>query len=65
MTVRRSVLLGLVAVIALLMAGNAALWLIVPARAAEALSMPLLTGAALVSASTQQRWRMKDIVRNV
>lgn len=49
MTVRRSVLLGLVAVIALLMAGNAALWLIVPARAAEALSMPLLTGAALSS----------------
>lgn len=45
----RSVLLGLVALIALLMAGNAALWLLVPARAAEALKMPLLTGAALSS----------------
>lgn len=49
MNVVRSVLLGLVAVIALLMAGNGALWLFVPARAAEALSMPLLTGAALSS----------------
>lgn len=45
----RSVLLGLVALIALLMAGNAALWLLVPARAAEALKMPLLTGPALSS----------------
>lgn len=49
MQMGRSVLLGLVAVIALLMAGNAALWLLVPARAAEALKMPLLTGAALSS----------------
>ena len=47
MQVGRSVLLGLVALTALLTAGNAALWLIVPARAAEALKMPLLTGAAL------------------
>ncbi|MCL9998606.1 MAG: hypothetical protein NBV68_04440 [Erythrobacter sp.] len=49
MQVGRSVLLGLVAVIALLMAGNAALWLLVPERAAEALKMPLLTGPALSS----------------
>lgn len=49
MKVVRSVLLGLVALIALLMAGNAALWLFVPARAAEALKMPLLTGPALSS----------------
>lgn len=47
MQVGRSVLLGLVALTALLTAGNAALWLIIPARAAEALKMPLLTGAAL------------------
>jgi hypothetical protein len=49
MQVGRSVLLGLVALIGLLMAGNAALWLLAPARAAEALKMPLLTGAALSS----------------
>lgn len=49
MQVGRSVLLGLVALIGLLMAANAAMWLIVPARAAEALKMPLLTGAALSS----------------
>ena len=49
MQIGRSVLLGLVALIGLLMAGNAALWLLAPARAAEALKMPLLTGAALSS----------------
>lgn len=49
MKVGRSVLLGLVALIALIMAGNAALWLFAPARAAEALKMPLLTGPALSS----------------
>lgn len=49
MNVGRTVVLGLVSLIALLMAGNAALWLLVPARAAEALQMPLLTGAALSS----------------
>lgn len=49
MQLGRLVLLGLVAVIALFMLGNAALWLFVPARAAEALQMPLLTGAALSS----------------
>lgn len=49
MKMGRSVLLALVALIALLMTANAALWLLVPARAAEALSMPLLTGAALSS----------------
>lgn len=49
MKIGRSVLLGLVAIIALVMAANAALWLLVPARAAEALAMPLLTGAALSS----------------
>ena len=49
MNVGRTVVLGLVGLIALLMAGNAALWLLVPARAAEALQMPLLTGAALSS----------------
>lgn len=49
MKLHRSVLLGLVAGIALLMAANAALWLLAPARAAAALSMPLLTGAALSS----------------
>lgn len=47
MKVGRAVLVGLVALIALLMAGNAALWLLTPARAAEALKMPLLTGPAL------------------
>lgn len=45
----RSVLLALVGVIALFMATNAALWLIVPARAARVLEMPLLTGAGLSS----------------
>ncbi|MBA4043875.1 MAG: hypothetical protein C0471_05575 [Erythrobacter sp.] len=49
MKIGRSVLLGLVTLIVLLMAGNAALWLFVPARAAEALKMPLLTGPALSS----------------
>ncbi len=47
MQVGRSVLFGFVALVGLLTAGNAALWLIVPERAAEALKMPLLTGAAL------------------
>ena len=45
----RAVLTGLVGLIALLMATNAALWLLVPARAAEVLAMPLLTGPALSS----------------
>lgn len=45
----RSVLLGLVALVALLMAANAALWLGLPERAAKALAMPLLTGPALSS----------------
>ena len=49
MSIGRSVLLGLVAVIGLLMAANAALWLVAPVRAAEALLMPLLTGPALSS----------------
>ncbi len=49
MNVGRSVITGLVAVIALLMAANAALWLLAPARAAEALAMPLLSGPALSS----------------
>jgi hypothetical protein len=49
MTARRSLLLGLVAIIGLLMAANAALWLLAPTRAAEALAMPLLTGPALSS----------------
>ena len=49
MQVGRSVLLGLVAVIALFMGTNAALWLLVPERAAKVLEMPLLTGAALSS----------------
>lgn len=49
MQVGRSVLLALVAVIALFMGGNAALWLVVPERAAKLLEMPLLTGAALSS----------------
>jgi hypothetical protein len=46
---RRSVLLGLVVIVGLLMGGNAALWLVVPTRAAEALAMPLLIGPALSS----------------
>ena len=49
MQVGRSVLLGLVAIIALFMGANAALWLIVPARAAKVLEMPLLTGSGLSS----------------
>ncbi len=49
MKLGRLVLLALVALIALVMAGNAALWLVAPARAAEAISMPLLSGAALSS----------------
>lgn len=47
MRVGRSVLFGLVGLVGLLTAGNAALWLIVPARAAAALKMPLLSGSAL------------------
>jgi hypothetical protein len=43
------VLQGLVALVGLLMATNAVLWLLLPARAAEALRMPLLTGPALSS----------------
>jgi hypothetical protein len=49
MKLGRIVLLGCVSAIALLMSGNAMLWLLVPARAAEALQMPLLTGPALSS----------------
>jgi len=49
MNAGRSVLWGLVAIIGLLMAANAAMWLLAPARAAEALAMPLLTGPALSS----------------
>ncbi|MDR6850853.1 hypothetical protein J2Y54_000346 [Sphingomonas sp. BE123] len=49
MQVGRTVLLVLVAVIALFMATNAALWLLVPERAAKVLEMPLLTGAGLSS----------------
>lgn len=49
MQVLRSILLVLVAIIALFMGANAALWLIVPARAARILEMPLLTGAGLSS----------------
>lgn len=49
MKLGRSVLLGLVALIALAMAANAVLWLVAPERAAAALSMPLLTGPALSS----------------
>lgn len=49
MRVGRSVLLGLVTLIALFMALNAGLWLIVPARAARVLEMPLLTGSGLSS----------------
>lgn len=45
----RSVLVWLVALIALFMGINAALWLIVPARAAKVLEMPLLTGSGLSS----------------
>ena len=36
MNARRSIMLGLVALVALLMTANAALWLVVPARAAAA-----------------------------
>lgn len=49
MKVGRTVFLALVVVIALFMATNAALWLIVPARAAKVLEMPLLTGSGLSS----------------
>ena len=49
MNIGRSALLGLVAMIGLLMAANAALWLFAPARAAKALAMPLLDGPALSS----------------
>lgn len=49
MKVGRSVLLALVSIIALFMGTNAALWLIVPARAAKLLEMPLLTGAGMSS----------------
>ncbi len=49
MSMGRSLLVGAVALIALLMAANAALWLFAPARAAETLLMPLLTGPALSS----------------
>lgn len=49
MDLRRTVVLGLVGLIGLLMAANAALWLLAPARAAEALAMPLLSGPALSS----------------
>lgn len=45
----RSVLLALVAIIALFMGTNAALWLFAPERAARALEMPLLTGSGLSS----------------
>lgn len=45
----RPILLALVAMIALFMGTNAALWLVVPARAAKVLEMPLLTGAGLSS----------------
>jgi hypothetical protein len=49
MKVGRLVLLGLVTLIALFMGLNAGLWLVVPARAAKVLEMPLLTGPALSS----------------
>lgn len=49
MKVGRWALLALVFVIALFLATNAALWLIVPDRAAKVLEMPLLTGAGLSS----------------
>lgn len=49
MKVGRSVLVALVALIALFMGTNAVLWLIAPARAAKVLEMPLLSGAGLSS----------------
>lgn len=49
MKVGRSALLALVVVIALFMGTNALLWLVVPARAARVLEMPLLTGSGLSS----------------
>lgn len=49
MKVGRLVLLGIVTLIALFMGLNAGLWLIVPARAAKVLEMPLLTGSGLSS----------------
>lgn len=49
MNVGRSILLAIVVVIAFFMATNAALWLIIPERAARVLEMPLLTGAGLSS----------------
>ncbi len=49
MNVGRSILLAFVVIIAFFMATNAALWLIVPERAARVLEMPLLTGAGLSS----------------
>ena len=49
MNVRGLVLQGFVALVGLLMATNAALWLVLPAKAAEALRMPLLAGPALSS----------------
>lgn len=49
MRIGRPVLVGLVAVIALFMGLNAALWLFAPERAARALEMPLLTGSGLSS----------------
>jgi hypothetical protein len=45
----RTVLRALVAIIALFMGTNAALWLIAPGLAAKVLEMPLLTGAGLSS----------------
>jgi hypothetical protein len=45
----RTVLRALVAIIALFMGTNAALWLIAPEFAAKVLEMPLLTGAGLSS----------------
>lgn len=45
----RSVLVALVAFIALFMGFNAALWLFAPVRAARVLEMPLLTGTGLSS----------------
>ncbi|MFU7527372.1 hypothetical protein [Qipengyuania sp. ASV99] len=49
MQVGRWDVLALVAIIALFMGTNAALWLLVPERAAKVLEMPLLTGAGLSS----------------
>jgi hypothetical protein len=49
MRIGRSVLVGLVALIALFMGLNAALWLFAPERAARLLEMPLLTGSGLSS----------------